>query len=135
MNEVTLPKRTKVAACWLIVIGILLSLTVLITFNQISQEDTEYALAALAGLIIATVLGVSLVGPGIILLRKTACARITAITILTLDAFCTLAWLISALGDLHSSVVYIMPLVLFFFYLIPLILVLIDAKKYQKITA
>jgi hypothetical protein len=134
MDKVTLPIRTKVAVWWLIVIGLLLSITVLIFFFQLSEEDTEYALAALAGLIIATVIGVSFIGPGIMLLMRTAGVRVVAITILTLDLFGALAWLISSLCDAPSSTVYIMPLVLFFVYLIPLILVILDAKKYQKIT-
>ncbi len=123
MNKVTLPTRTKIAACWLIVIGLLLSITGVIISFQFS-DDEDWALLGGILFIIAIVVGVSFIGPGIILLMKTARALLVAIAILTLDLFGVVAWL--SLWESSSTV--IMPLALFFGYLIPLILVISDIK-------
>ena len=134
VTKAKLPIKTKIAAWWLIIIGVVLIVIYFLSFgaaliNSFDSGETWDVINPTLTLLLGSILYFI---SGILVLKRSKRARKVSIFILFIVAICSLGsyvYIVIHIGDIS----YMMPISLivgFITYLTPLILIIVDRKNY-----
>jgi glucan phosphoethanolaminetransferase (alkaline phosphatase superfamily) len=135
MTKAKLPLKTKIAAWWLMFFGLFGTITAIVIPQVLTHtsDQSEWGYISLVLALITIVIGFLYVLPGILLQIKNKTAWISTIALLLIELAIFSYLYATSFNFISSPPPSPYPYTpIFFIYIIPLILVILDRKNYFK---